>query len=62
MHHTDGFETREEALQNIKDELAPKLEGSKVCVDHDFDWDGEGIPALVGETPPFARKPNTSEA
>ena len=48
MHHTTGFETREEALASLED---PKFEaefgGIKKCLDEDMPWDGEGIPALV---------------
>lgn len=47
MHHTAGFKTREEALENAKNDLAPKAECTKFALEKDFEWDGEDIPALV---------------
>lgn len=51
-HHTEGFPTREEAVVNAED-LADRLTshsigGSpKLCLEKDFPWDGEDIPAMV---------------
>ena len=47
MHHTGGFDTREEALASIENDLKARLECSNVRTETDFEWDGEGIPAMV---------------
>jgi hypothetical protein len=50
-HHTEGFETREAALaaiDSIIEKITPDCVGPVVkCLDGDFLWDGEGIPAMV---------------
>jgi hypothetical protein len=51
-HHTAGFATRKEAVESVKNDLAPKLKPQAVgeirlALDSDFQWDGEGIPALT---------------
>ena len=58
-HHTAGFETREEALDDVENDLKARVEseaigGVKLCLDEDMPWDGEGIPAemaFFAETP-----------
>lgn len=45
-HHTEGFDTREQALRWI-DENKGKIPDSRLCVDKDFDWDGADVPAMV---------------
>lgn len=50
-HHTEGFETREAALESVP-ELAARLEEQsgqkpKLALEKDFPWDGEEIPAMV---------------
>lgn len=52
MHHTTGFPTREEALDNARTSLADAVRTQgmgepEFCLDKDFPWDGEGIPAMV---------------
>lgn len=47
MHHTTGFESRDDALQSAKD-LAEKIECEKLSLINDLSWDGEEIPAIVG--------------
>ncbi len=47
MHHTTGFATREEAVANATNDLGPKIEGARLAIDEVFDWDGEGVPAMV---------------
>jgi hypothetical protein len=44
-HHTNGFATREEAIAECK-EIAEKLP-ARLCIEKDFSWDGEDIPAMV---------------
>ena len=53
-HHTKGFDTREASIQeyhNIADRALKNndFEGDapKLCIDNDFPWDGEEIPAMV---------------
>lgn len=46
-HHTLGFSTREEAEKDAREVLAPKIAGVTLKLDVVFDWDGEGIPAMV---------------
>ena len=50
-HHTEGFPTREDAIESAKD-IAVRLEPSsfgpvRLCLDNDFPWDGEDVPAMV---------------
>lgn len=54
MHHTAGFDTREEAVACANGKLADTVrqafgwQGDPLfCLDKDFSWDGEGIPAMV---------------
>jgi hypothetical protein len=58
MHHTTGFPTREEAVANltelsgqVKEHLTPGLQPRvlKSLADPscDYEWDGDGIPAMV---------------
>lgn len=44
-HHTKGFDTREEALAECKS--IAERQGAKLCIEKDFPWDGEDIPAMV---------------
>lgn len=51
-HHTEGFATREEAIANIKDDLKGRIERhlggtAEMCLDRDFPWDGEDVPAIT---------------
>lgn len=46
-HHTDGFETRDAALENIQDDLVPQLSGALLALDSNYEWDGKGVPAIV---------------
>lgn len=50
-HHTEGFETREEAIahcQELIPQLIPDSIGEpRLCIDKDFPWDGDDIPAMV---------------
>ena len=40
-HHTTGFDTREEALVNIAEDLGKRLAGGySKCLEKDFHWDG----------------------
>ncbi len=45
-HHTDGFKSRDEAINEIP-KLAERLRDARTSLKADLDWDGEGIPALV---------------
>lgn len=51
FHHTAGFATREEALTEARGRLKEKVETefgpAKECLEKDFPWDGEEIPAMV---------------
>lgn len=44
-HHTVGFDTREVALVGAA-ELIKHVDGVP-CLEKDFPWDGEGVPAMV---------------
>jgi hypothetical protein len=53
MHHTSGFESREEALKSIP-ELKEQCNAHKECLAKDIPWDGDGIPTMTAfftETP-----------
>lgn len=44
-HHTNGFDSRDEAITECK-----KLSGeynTRLCLSKDFPWDGEDVPAMV---------------
>lgn len=45
-HHTIGFDTFEEAEKHVLEEMVPKLGGARV-VSNVYDWDGEGVPAMI---------------
>lgn len=45
-HHTEGFPTRKEALEDARG-LAEKAGATIVELDTDIPWDGNGIPAIV---------------
>lgn len=51
MHHTSGFATREEAVNdipNLKERVNSHIGPvDKIAIDKDIEWDGEGIPAMV---------------
>ena len=47
MHHTSGFDTRQEALDSIDKMMETEPMKKHLDEDKDFDWDGEGVPALV---------------
>jgi hypothetical protein len=49
-HHTDGFDTRDEALsycEKMARDLETEAGGVRLCLDRDFAWDGEDVPAMV---------------
>lgn len=50
-HHTEGFPTREEAItgcHELQGELGKHSIGEvKLCLEKAFEWDGEGVPAMV---------------
>lgn len=46
-HHTAGFDTREEAIAECEKMVANPQIGGRLCVDKDFAWDGEDVPAMV---------------
>lgn len=43
-HHTDGFDTREQALEFIRSD---DKRNAALAIERDFSWDGEDIPAMV---------------
>lgn len=45
-HHTNGFESREEAIANAK-EGAAQIACTRFVLQADIPWDGEGIPAMT---------------
>lgn len=47
MHHTLGFDTRDDAIKNANGELLPGLGHARTFLDVDFQWNGEGVPAIV---------------
>ena len=52
MHHTTGFLTREEAVTDARTVMANAVATESDCpakfaLEKDFEWDGEGIPAMV---------------
>jgi hypothetical protein len=47
-HHTEGFVSRDAAMDSILIELIPALEGeTRMFLDADYEWDGNDIPAIV---------------
>ena len=59
-HHTAGFDTREEAIKSIHEEICPDLLNPKLALSKNFPWDGKHIPAMTiyfgemaGEVVPF---------
>ncbi len=52
MHHTAGFSTIDEAKKYAEEDLGPKVECKNFSFDSVFEWDGEGIPAMVAFTMP----------
>ncbi len=51
MHHTTGFGSRDEAIESIPD-LQARLETVAIGpietkLERDFEWDGDGPPAMV---------------
>jgi len=46
-HHTDGFDTRDAAIEFINHTLTKHFPGCQVNVDKDYAWDGSGTPAMV---------------
>jgi len=52
MHHTNGFDTWEKAIENINTVLLKQLKAHfigepKIDLDAEMSWDGEDIPAVV---------------
>lgn len=51
MHHTTGFDSRDEAVQNITQDFIPKATQHfgepLLALTVDVGWDGDGIPAMV---------------
>jgi hypothetical protein len=58
-HHTEGFATREAAVDNITNTMVQEMKDRqwpepKLVLREDIEWDGEDVPALVAffvETP-----------
>jgi len=50
-HHTEGFSTRDTAIEYAKtlaDKISQTYLGSSILsLEQDFPWDGEGVPAMV---------------
>ena len=51
MHHTGGFDNREDAVISVP-ELEERVKEQaigevRINLEKDFPWDGEGIPAMV---------------
>ena len=50
-HHTQGFDSRDAALsecRNIVDQIKEHAIGPpQLCIEKDFPWDGEDIPAMT---------------
>jgi hypothetical protein len=46
-HHTVGFDTRDEAIAECRKMSENPDCGGRLCVEKDFEWDGEGTPAMV---------------
>ncbi len=46
-HHTEGFETREAALESINGPLKEHIPNAKCALEKDFEWDGQDTPAMV---------------
>lgn len=50
-HHTGGFATREEAMNvgipQLVKVVAKAYDEPRLCLEKDFPWDGEGVPAIV---------------
>lgn len=44
-HHSEGFDTREEAIEDCQRKA--KEMKAELCIEKDFTWDGEGVPAMV---------------
>lgn len=44
-HHTKGFDTRDEAIEECK--RIAERQSAKLCVEKDFAWDGDDMPAMV---------------
>ena len=44
-HHTDGFDERKHAIEYC--ETLASRHNCRLCVDKDFPWDGEDVPAMV---------------
>lgn len=48
MHHTTGFTTREDAIENAKTDLAPRVGlEPKFALSKAFEWNGNGVPAMT---------------
>lgn len=48
VHHTTGFATREEAVENATKVLAPEVgDDVRFALVDDVVWDGERVPAVV---------------
>lgn len=46
-HHTEGFDSREEAIAECERMSTDDRCGGRLCIEKDFPWDGEEIPAMV---------------
>lgn len=51
VHHTNGFADRNEAIQSAETDVANLAKNNfgtpQFCLEKDFPWDGQGIPAMV---------------
>lgn len=45
-HHTAGFENRELAIEGAK-KLSAQVEGARLFIEEDIEWDGLELPAMV---------------
>lgn len=45
-HHTNGFDSREEAVAFAEKEYAGRMAGARTAFGGDIVWDGEGMPAM----------------
>ena len=52
MHHTEGFATKEEAIANMKDDLAQKIQLLPLnVVEEPVEWDGQVGIVLLATNP-----------
>ena len=51
VHHTQGFSERSKAIENAETQMAEWVRNNygepKFCLEKDFVWDGQGVPAMI---------------